>query len=223
MDETDHNLDRAIAERLAKLRSMPIEVCQLEGRLKAVLPALRRRPRAFSWRPATMALAAGITFVALMLGVLFALLAQPQTVSAGDLARIHREVLAEKPAAQRVSTTEEVNQVLHSVWPQAPVMTAVGLPVRSCCVHAVGRKRMACMSLLLNGQPVTAAVGRASEIRVADWPTTARDGVPFCCYSAPIGSDGVNAVAMERNGILILVFGTQPTGELLDAIDQVRL
>src|SRR6185312_2013122 len=86
MDEPHNdNLDRAVARRLAILRSMPIDVSRLEKRVKTAHPISMRVSRVPVWRQKTMALAASITLVGAMLGALMVFVSRPQTVSAADL------------------------------------------------------------------------------------------------------------------------------------------
>lgn len=219
--EHDDNLDRAVANRLADLRSVPVDLTGLERRVRGELDGLGRVQGAARWRVPIPALAASVAGMALGLAILLTLLGRPQSVSAAELARVHTEVLSEGPAGVRIAGAADVNRALRSCWPGSPDLKQVGLPVRSCCAHEVCGRRVACMSLVLHGEPVTVAIGRAADLRVADWPVISSGGTSCRCASA--GDGNFNAVAAQRDGMVILMFGNHPKTELVKAIDEVRL
>jgi hypothetical protein len=221
-ESQDDKLDRAVSRRLARLRSHPVDLSGIESRLSAEIPAWTAR-RFFSWRVGVIALAAAAAGVFLMLAVQFVLLGRPQGLSVTDLASIHAEVTSAESHAVPVENTAEINRALKVSWAGAPVVSEVGLPVHSCCVHVLGGRKLACIRLSLNGKPVTAAICRASDIQVADWPAMMHDGMPCRCCSMPDLKENFNAVATQRNGIVILMFGAQSRDELLNAINQIHL
>ena len=85
-DSQDNDLDRAMAGRLGRLRSAPVDLSGLETKLDA---QLNPRLRIFSFRTRNLALAASVAVIGLMLGILFALAQRPHAVSVAELARIH--------------------------------------------------------------------------------------------------------------------------------------
>jgi hypothetical protein len=185
---------------------------------------LNPRLRIFSLRMRTLAVAAGVAVIGLMLGILFAVAQRPHAVSVAELAHIHaQDMSAASSPMVKVSTVADVDRALRSQWADAPVVTQVGLPLKSCCVHHVGRKKIACLCVELNGQPATVAIGRRSDINVTDWPTMSMGGMTCRCCTAPGQAPGMNAVATERNEMVIMMFGQQPRDELMKAINDVRL
>ena len=217
----DDNFDRAVVNRLAALRSVPVDLIGLEARVRAELDAAGRRTRLNRWRVAVPALAASVAGVAVVLGVVLALLGRPQSVSAAELARVHTEVLSESNAGALLSSAADVSRALRSCWPDSPDGMRVGLPVRSCCAHEVCGKRVACMSVMLNGKPVTVAIGRSGDLPVTGWPAVS--SVKTACRCASTDGGNFNAVAAERNGTVIVMFGNHPKEELIKAIEEVRL
>ena len=216
----DDTFNRAVGNRLSALRSVPVDLAGLEARVRSEMEGATRRRRSSGWRVALPALAASVAGVALVLAVVLALLGRPQSVSAAELARVHTEVLSESNGAALTSAAD-VSRVLRSCWPDSPDGMRVGLPVRSCCAHQVCGKRVACMSVVLNGKPVTVAIGRAGDLPVAGWPAVSSGRGP--CRCAPTGGGDFNAVAAERSGTVIVMFGNHPKEELIKAIEEVRL
>jgi len=218
-EQHESQFDGAVSRRLAKLRDHRPDLSSLESRLEAKLnPPLR----IFVFRARTMALAASVAAIGLALGIILAHLQRPQHVSVAQLAQIHSADMS-GASMTPVSTVADVDRELKTQWADAPVVTQVGLPLKSCCVHSIGRKKMACLCVELNGQPATVAIGRRTDISVADWPTMSMNGMTCRCCTEPGQSPGMNAVATERNGMVIMMFGQQPRDELLKAINEVRL
>ena len=215
-EQHESQFDGAVSRRLAKLRDHRPDLSSLESRLEAKLnPPLR----IFVFRAWTMALAASVAAIGLMLGMILAHMQRPQHVSVTQLAQIHSADMSSASMIP-VSSVTEVDRAIRAQWADAPVLTQVGLPIKSCCVHSLGHKKIACVCVELNGQPATVAIGRRWDLSLADWPTMSMDGMTCrCCPSA----QGINAVATERNGMVVMMFGQQSRDELMKAINEVRL
>ncbi len=84
----------------------------------------------------------------------------------------------------------------------------------SCCVHEIGRQKMACVALKIDGVPVSMAMADAADITMPQGKKIERDGVTYFVQSAK----GVNMVMTERNGCWACLMGQVPVEKLLETL-----
>jgi hypothetical protein len=112
-----------------------------------------------------------------------------------------------------VSSIEAAAAALSQQWPKAPALP--DMPddhVMACCVHEMGRKKMACVSLTVDDVPITMAVADSADVKVPNGTTVIRDGVTWQVES----SRGVNMAMTERGGRWVCLMGRLPTDRLID-------
>lgn len=227
MNTTDMNnldndrLDQAVSDRLAKLRTMPVDTSRLAARLRGQIPqsvSAAHHPF-FLFRPLRAA-AAGFIILGIILAAVISSSSGPALASADRLAQVHEEVTAgHSRMMMKVSSIEAAAAALSQQWPNAPALP--DMPddhVMSCCVHEVGRKKMACVSLTVDNVPITMAVADSADVKVPHGATITRNGVTYEVES----SKGVNMAMTERGGRWVCLMGKLPVDRLIDVAGQLR-
>ena len=203
---------RAIAARLAKLGSMPVDTTPVRQAIRLQIDGPRpirpaSRPFVRRWIVAASVLVAGLLTVGTV-----ALLTRPAAASPAELVAIHREVIEGSSHATAVSSVDAANAVLKEQWPSRPLLPRVPVPVDSCCVHRCNRTRLACLSVRIDGAPATVAVARASDLRLPARRSVTRGGRRYQVCPC----DGLNVVVSTSDGRWFAVIGPQPAERLLD-------
>jgi hypothetical protein len=213
-------LDRATAARLARLRSMPMDVSGLERRLRAEVGTATAEPSRRMWiaRPVRTAIAA-VLVLGLIGVVAFVLLGQPAVASAAQMAQVHEDLVSGRTPIMKVESIEEAGRVLARDWPQSPDLPGVPSEhVMACCMKSVRNKKMACVLLKAEGAPVTMAVANAADMRLPSSPTRVRAGVTYHVQS----SGRVNMVMTERQGRWVCLMGEAPIERLMDFAERLQ-
>jgi hypothetical protein len=216
-----NRLDAATSARLAKLRSMPVDVSRVERLLRDQLPALTPRYNWLRIRP-LRAVAASI-LILLILGVgFFAISARPVRASAPELSAIHRELVSGAGALSEPISIDEANKRLAANSGDHGI---VALPIVSdcevmaCCKRSLGRKRMSCAMVERGGAKMSMIVARAADVRAPqDSSTVTRDGVTYHVQS----DNGLNMVMTERNARWLCVMGEEPTEKLIEVAAEMK-
>lgn len=219
-------LDRATAARLAKLRSLPVDVSRLEKRLRAEggpPPAAdtagpARRPW-LGWLRPYRAVAALLLAAVTVAAVLLTTSGGPALASPAQMAQVHEDLVAGHTPVTRVDSIEEASRALSREWSQTAGLP--GVPeahVMACCMKAVHDKRMACVLLKAEGVPVTMAVASAADMRLPTSPTWARGGVIYHVQSA----GRLNMVMTDRQGRWVCLIAELPVERLMDLANQLR-
>jgi hypothetical protein len=218
MNENLNNpLDQATSARLARLRSMPVDTTGLAARLRESIPELREQKARTSiirlWISPLRLAAAILVVLTAVLAVILAGSGSVAVASVDQLAALHEETLADKDHAVHVDSIAAANVALSKEWPKTPEVPQVGQDaVMSCCVHEIARKKMACVMLNVDGQPVTMAVAKTSEIKCPMGTMSTRNGVMYCSHSVR----GVNMVMVEKGGQWTCYMGKVPVERLAD-------
>jgi hypothetical protein len=154
-------LDRAVADRLAKLRSTPVDLTALRRAVEArtgvgddrAAARPRRRPLVLRWLSPMRAAAASLLVGGLVVTLIVASASGPVLASADRLADIHQTLVAGGghggAHVQTVNSVEAANAFFASRNPGGPAVP--GMPdehVMACCVHHLGPKKMSCVSLV---------------------------------------------------------------------------
>jgi hypothetical protein len=208
--------DQAVSDRLAKLRTMPMDTSRLERALRSQIPPSTQEPvrrmRLFT-RP-MRAVAAGVAILLMVGVILMSTSGGPVMASPTDMARMHEDLVAGRVPVTRVDTIEEANRVLVAQWPASPgIPDAPQAHVMVCCMKSVKNKQVACVLLKGEDAPITMAVANAAEVKVPPSSSTVTHG--GATYHVQ-SSGAINMVSTERNGRLVCLIGQVPAERLMD-------
>ncbi len=226
MDKEDNNsepdrLDAAISRRLAKLRAVPVDTSNLERRLEAVVGRPHRRIGwQMSWFRPMRAIAASFLVMGLIAALVITSSSGPVFASAATMARVHEEVVSGHMHTTPVASIQAANTVLAAKLPGGPRMPDMPQQdqVMSCCIHEVGRKKMACVTMLVDGIRVTVAVADATDVKMPMCPAVKIGGVDYHTQS----HGGVSMAMTERNGRWVCVMGKLPVARLAEVAATMR-
>jgi len=213
-------LDEATSQRLARLRSLPVDTTRLEAAVRQQIEpatdrgATRARRRWRLWR-----IAAAIVVVAALAGSVLLWASRPTTPAAADPAEIHRQMVSNSCAPMRVDSIEAAQEALTTHWSGAPDLPhPSGCQTMSCCTHRIGWHRLACVCLKCGTDGITMAVGDASKLRLPKSETISRNGISYCVQS----SGGVNIITAHHEGRWICLMGSVSVEQLLSIAADMR-
>jgi hypothetical protein len=219
-DQFENNqLDRAVANRLSKLRTRPVDTSRLDQALRGQIPF----PSAgrVSWlrlRP-LRAVAASIAVLLIISALLLTTATGPAMASPTQMAQFHQDLVAGRTPVMQVDSIQAANQALNEQWPQSPQLPSVPAQhVMACCMKSVRNKKVACVLLKDAGVPITMTVANASDMRTPSSQTVTRGGVSYSVQA--VGS--LNMVMTERNGRWICLIGELPAERLMDLAMQLQ-
>jgi hypothetical protein len=209
-DEENDVLDRAVSQRLAKLRAMPVDLTGLDKAIKAQLPPVgQSRWRVLSLRP-VRAIAASLVLVsAIAAAIMLSASSGPAQAEAAQMAQVHQDIVS----------IDAANRMLNQQSPGAPSLPQ--LPdshVMACCMKSVHNKKMACVLLKNDGVPVTLAVASAADMKLPAAPVQTRNGVSYRVQH--VGD--LSMVMTARNGKWLCLIGQLPAEQLMDMARQVQ-
>ena len=119
----------------------------------------------------------------------------------------------------QVDSIDEANKALAGQWPGGPtVPDAPQSHVMACCMKSVKDKKVACVLLKSEGEPVTMTVANAADMRLPKSPTVTRGGVTYHVQAA----GDLNMVMTERRERWICLIGRLPAPRLMDLADQLQ-
>jgi len=210
-------LDRATSDRLAKLRAIPVDTTELDRRMRMEIP-FPAKQRIVWFKPlriaAALVLAAGV-----IAGALVLFHETPAVASAAELVRLHEEVIAGRGHVMQVQSLDEASRVLSEQWAAKPDLPEMpGAEVMSCCLHEMGKARMAAVTMSSGGTPITMAVADADDMRSPRSPTIERNGVTWHVQSA----EGINMVSAKLSGRWICLMGRLPTERLMTLAQSLK-
>lgn len=219
--ESDERWEMAVAGRLSKLRTMPVETSRLAAMLRAKIPEPARASRS-PWLSirSFRAVAAGILLLGAIGAVLLVATAtRPALASPAEMAKMHQELVSGTTPAMQVESIEAANKVLAGEHPHFPALP--GVPVNhgmACCMTSVKDKKVACVLMKREGVPVSLMVARSKDMRTPSSPVTLHDGVRYHVQS----SGKLNMVMAERNDRWVCLIGEMPAERLIDIAIQLR-
>jgi hypothetical protein len=217
--EMPDEADDALAKRLARLSQRPIDTSRLEPRVKAIVGAVPSPKRLREYITPYQAAAAGLLLVVAVIAVFVAMRSRPLLASPAELARIHANNAAGEPDAKSVDSIAAAGQVIRSGWAGCPNLPELSLgEVTSCHVHVMGRKRLSCLALQLDGQTVTMAVAHVTDMRLPDAPFVTRDGIHYFVQS----HGNTNIVIADRNGVWLCLIASLPSERLVETAATLR-
>jgi len=228
-DPAPDALDKAVSNRLAKLRTMPVDVSKLRRAVDARIGAPTgnsssadgRRSLIFRIMTPMRAMAASLIVGGLVIALVIASASGPVLASPDRLAQIHTEMVSGDGGhgRQAVDSIAAAKAALASHDPSAPAIpNAEGKHVMACCVHMVGRKKMSCLMMEDNGVPISMAVADAADVKMPASETVIADGVTYHVQSA----QGVNMVMWQMSGRWVCLMGKSPTGRLIEMAKGLR-
>jgi hypothetical protein len=218
-------LDRATVSRLAKLRTMPVELSRLEAAVASHIPRPQTgEPRVAgrrTWFRPLRAVAAGI---ALLAALTIAFLTWPSGAALASpprMAALHARLVAGEIPVTEVASVEAANKVLASQSPQSPRMP--DLPhdhVMACCLNEVDDRVVACLLLKHQGKPVSMMVADAKQLRS---PASGGEAIERGGASYRVHASGkINMVMSARQGRWVCVMGELPAEELLGLASKLK-
>ena len=212
-------LDQAIAQRLAKIQSMPMELSRLQTLIRREIPKPQaagvRRMMGWLHRPLRIA-AAFLVVSGLLAAILFSASPSAAMASPQALAAVHQS-MADMPA---VDTIDAATTALRSRWPGNDMPTDADHATMACCVHKIGRKNAACVAMKIDDAAVTMAVAKASDVKIEpSTPSVVRDGVTYRVQS----SGDLNMVMSQRQDIWLCVMGKLPIDRLISLASEMKL
>ena len=207
--------DQAIATRLRRLSTAPVDLTRLEAKLRGQIP--RRRPTAAGpllmrlMRPAS-ALAASVMVLVLVAALVLNGSSGEAMALPTQMAQVHRDMVEGRVAVTRVDSIDAASVVLAKSGPGVP-----GLPqapeahVMACCMKSVSNKKVACVLLNSEGTPITMSVAKASEMRSPVGQMITRESAKFHVLS----HDSLNMVSTERDGRWVCLIGEVSADKLI--------
>jgi hypothetical protein len=214
-DPGRERLDEAVSARLARLRSLPVDLSALSTAVEAQV-----RRMVLGWLNPMPAAAASLLILGTIVVLVIASSSGPVLASPDRLAQIHRDVVSGGAHGMRpVTSIEAANAALASENPGGPAVPGMADDhVMACCVHSVGRKKMSCVSLMADGVPVSLAVADAADVRLPASETVTVEGVTYHVQSA----QDVNMTMTERNGRWVCLMGKLPNSRLIEIAKGLR-
>lgn len=218
-NEHDEALDQAVAARLAKLRTTPVDSSRLDKALRAQIPPVRQERRILSLRP-LRAMAASILLVsAIAAAIMLSASSGPALAEPTQMAQVHQDIVSGRIPVMQVASIAEANRMLDSQSPGAPTLPQMpDSHVMACCMKTVHNKKMACVLLKDDGVPITLAVASAADMKLAPAPVTTRNGVDYRVQK--VGD--LNMVMTEQNDKWLCLIGQMPADRLMDIAVQLR-
>ena len=219
-DDNRHELDRAVAGRLAKLRTMPVDTSKLDAAILTKIPRSGRDWRiGIGWFRPFRATAASVTLLAVLAAVLLSTSGGPAIASPARMAGFHRSLALGETPATRVTSIEAANKILVARWPQSPLLPAVPQDhVTACCMKSVRDKRLACVLLRRDGVPVTMTVANASDMKLPKSPTIGRGGVTYHVQSF----EQVNMIMTEQGSRWVCLVSELSVEQLIDIAQKLQ-
>lgn len=227
METPEHNtrrerLEEATSRRLAQLRDVPVDTDRLLRMIEAEIPRESAAPRRkwLTWLSPIRAAAASLLVFTLIAALVISSSSGPVLASADQLAQIHQEVLAADGSHVRpVTSIADANAGFSAEWPGAPMVPELpNKHARSCCIHRMGQKRMACVMFEVDGVPVTMAVAAAADVKLPAGETRDIGGVTYHVQS----HEGINMIMTERGGRWVCLMGEVPINRLVELAPSLR-
>jgi hypothetical protein len=214
-DTSENAADRAVSERLAELRARPIDSAAFDAKFKALVPPPAsdspQRSRWMIWPARAVAACALVGLVSL---AFIAFLSQPVMATPVRMAQVYEETVAGRGHTTPVRTIDEARAVLRGQWTESPLVpeTVDDMQVMSCCVHEVGRQRMACVTFTVDDSLVTMAMAPSKEIKTPGGETRVVGDRRYVVHS----ENGVNMAMSEQHGTWVCVMGRLPIDRLIE-------
>jgi len=208
----DTEMDRVISQRLARLRTLPVDTSRLDRLLLKQIPQRQLR-WSFLWLHPVRAIAASIVILAVIGAILLSSSGGPVLASPTQMAQFHEDLVSGRTPVMKVDSIEAANRMLADQSRQLP--TLPNMPpdhVMACCMRSVKNKKVACVLLRSEETPITMTVANAADMHSPAVPPVSRHGIDYRVQC--VGK--LNMVMTERNGRWICLIGELPAGRLMD-------
>jgi hypothetical protein len=219
-DNLSGRQDQAVADRLARLRSLPVDTSRLERMVQGQIPRSQGQARHRRlWLGPLRAVAAALIVVALIGALIWSTSGGPAMASPAEMVQLHRDLVSGRVPIMKVDSIEQASEALSGKWPQQP-----GLPqapdshIMACCMRSIKDRKVACVLFKNDGNPVTLSVAKSSELRSPQSPTLTRDGLRYHVES----SGNLNMVSTQRDGRWICLIGQLPVDRLIEIAHGLR-
>ena len=222
-DNESTRQDEAVAARLRKLSTFPVDLGRLERQIQAEIPHPaqqrdQRSGRMHLWRPLT-AIAASITLFAIIAAAVLTASSGQVMASPAQMAQFHQQIVSNEIPVTKVDSIEAAGRVLANQWPQSPDLPrAPQAHVMACCMKSIKDKNVACVLLRSEGAPITMSVAKASDMRSPTGEKVLRNGSTFHLMS----SGALNMVSTERHGRWVCLIGEVSTDRLIAIAEQLQ-
>jgi hypothetical protein len=217
---TSQRADEAISARLRKLSAMPVDLSRLQAHIESEVPRqqLRRGVMMRLFRP-IVAVAASITLFAVIATALLTTGSREVMASPAEMARFHRDIVANRIAVTKVDSIEAAGRVLADQWPETPDLPrAPEAHVMACCMKSIKDKKVACVLLSSEGAPITMSVANASDMKSPQGQEIMKNGSKYHLVT----SDTLNMVSTERSGKWVCLIGEVAADRLMAIAEKLQ-
>jgi hypothetical protein len=213
-DRYESDVDRAVAMRLARLRTRPVDTSRLDKLVRAQLPLPEKTARPLlGWFRPLRAVAASLILLATVAAILLSSSGGQALASPTQMAQMHEDIVAGRTAVMKVDSIAAANQALAEQSPQSPTLPEMPPEhVMACCMQSVQNKKVACVLLQNQGTPVTMTVANAADMKLPAVPTVTKGGVTYRVQA--VGK--LNMVMTERGGRWVCLIGEASADQLMD-------
>lgn len=224
---TDYNPSKqdGLSKRLRGLRRTPVNLADFDARMVNCLPP--RKPPQAIWKmllsqlltPAR-ATAAGLLMLIAVVGIVVSLTGRPALASPQRLAEVYLSSVDDHGGATPIKSIADARRALDRKFPLAPQLSGepAGMQPMSCCVHEIGRRQMACVTFVVDKQPVMLALASATDVRSEPGSELTFQGTTYVTGS----SDGVNMVMIQSDGTWMCLMGRLSHKRLAELATSLR-
>jgi hypothetical protein len=119
----------------------------------------------------------------------------------------------------QVDSLQACNQALAAQWAQSPQIPNMPADhVMACCMRSVKNKKVACVLLQSEGEPVSMTVANASDVHIPDCPMVMRDGTEYHVQS----TGSLNMVMTQRGGRWVCLIAKLPANRLMQLASSLQ-
>jgi hypothetical protein len=191
--------DLAVAERLRRLAELPVDTSRLDQAIEARIygNADTRSFRIAAWLRPMRAVAASVVLMAVVATLLLVTSSGPVLASPTEMARFHEDLVSGKVPVMAVTSMHAAEKAIARQWKESPQLP--GVPedhAMACCMRSVKNKKMACVLLKDDGEPVTMTVAKADDMQLPQGEIRTRNSTSYHVQSV----NDLNMVMTERDG-----------------------
>jgi len=217
--EPTSELEQAIAARLAKLRTLPVDTSRLDKLLQAKLPERRHKRRFLRFRPIPTIAASILLLGGIAATILVMTSSERALASSAQMAQMHEDIVAGRVPIMQVDSITAANQMLANQSAGSPSLPQMPEShVMACCMKSVHDKKVACVLLKDSGVAVTLSVANACDMELPAVPLVTRNGVTYRVQFVK----KLSMVMTEKNGKWLCLISELPAERLMDMAGQVK-
>ncbi|WP_428937517.1 hypothetical protein [Fontivita pretiosa] len=225
-------LDRATAQRLGKLRTMPVDTSRLDRLIQAQIPRTGTSRTTAGHQTFWLllrqvitpvrAVAASVAVLATVGVIVWSLSGSAVLASPDTMAKFHEDLVSGRIQATQVDSIAQANRVLAAEWNrrQIEIPNIPSEHVMLCCMQSIDDKQVACVLLKSEGGvPITMAVARSADMKMPRGSARViRNGVTYHVQS----SGNLNMVMTERGGRYICLIGAVARDSLISIAEGIH-